>query len=122
MAGKAFAQGDAVLYDNTRTGAMEMATVVAVHADASPPSYTVLVGGHEIRTDGGRLTRRRSQAAAKASSWDWSRGGERGARQRRRMLLRTIRVAAVRLAPPLVRPQRRRPDRRRHAESLFMNR
>jgi hypothetical protein len=63
---KSFVLGDAVLYDNTRTGAMELATVVAVHAEASPPAYTVSVGGHEMRTDGTRLTRCRNQAATPA--------------------------------------------------------
>ena len=48
-----FRRGDGVLYENTRTGALEMAKVVGVHRDAPEARrYTVELGGGGERTAG----------------------------------------------------------------------
>ena len=64
---RTFAIGDAVLYDNVRTGRMEMAHVLGVHheAGAGDPYYTISVGGQERQTEGSRLAPSKGRAALK---------------------------------------------------------
>ena len=63
---KVFEEGDAVLHDNERTGALEMARVVGVNNEASPPLYTIVTAnGHESQVQGDRLTK----SAASSATW-----------------------------------------------------
>jgi hypothetical protein len=50
-----FVCGEQVVYENHRSGAMELATVVGVQHETSPPHYTILVDGQERQTEATRL-------------------------------------------------------------------
>ena len=64
-----FAKGDAVLYDNQRTGQLQSATVTCVHTEIVPAYYTIsCADGAERQTEGNRLTLCRQQPKAAAAS------------------------------------------------------